>query len=112
MSISVASLEHEDTKESLKDSLQILEHPQFVMVGGKILTKAPELVGIDNIPERVIDTVKSIGKDVVGRPQLMSTASVSAGIGAYVTRRLFLGNLKSGRYLLSLDDIFDLSQDL
>jgi len=41
MSIFVASLEHEDTKESLKNSLQISEHPQFVMVGGKILTKAP-----------------------------------------------------------------------
>lgn len=71
---------------------------------------ALELVGMHNIPERVVDTVQSIGKDVVGRPQLMSTASVSAGVGAYVVRRMFLGDLKSGRYLFSLDDIFDSPQ--
>lgn len=67
---------------------------------------ALELVGVDNIPERVIDTVKSIGVDVVGRPQLMSTASVSAGIGAYVVRKIVLENITSGRYLLSLDTVF------
>lgn len=41
VSIFVASLEHEDTKKDLKSSLEVSTSPQFVMVGGKILVKAP-----------------------------------------------------------------------
>jgi len=69
---------------------------------------AISLVGMENIPERVLKTVKEIGNTVVGRPQLMSTASVSSGIGAYVTRKIALGEkLESGRYCISLDTLFE-----
>jgi len=68
---------------------------------------AIELVGIENIPERVVKTVKEIGQTVVGRPQLMSTTSVSSGVGAYIVRKIALGEeLKSGRYCISLDSLF------
>lgn len=63
------------------------------------------IVGPENIPERVLETVKNIGIEHVGRPQLMSTVSVSGGIGSVIIRRLVLGSYKSGRYKLSLEDL-------
>lgn len=63
------------------------------------------IVGMDNIPERVLSSVKQIGKTLVGRPQLASTVAISSGIGAYFVKRIALGeDLPSGRTLIKFED--------
>lgn len=68
---------------------------------------AVKIVGTENIPQRAIESVKEIGKTLIGRPQLSGTLSLSSSIACYIARNIALGNKKlSGRKLLSLDKIF------
>ncbi len=68
---------------------------------------AIRIVGQDVVPKRAIESVKKIGSELVGRPQLMSTVSVAAGVAATVVRDIFLGNIqKSGRILIRVEDFF------
>ncbi|MBU1895520.1 ThiF family adenylyltransferase [Patescibacteria group bacterium] len=68
---------------------------------------AVKLAGKDNIPERAIDSVKKIGEELVGRPQLMSTVSVVSGLATYITRRIILGDTSlKGRILINFDNLF------
>lgn len=64
------------------------------------------IVGPENIPPKVLDSVKKIGMELVGRPQLMTTASVSSGLAAYMTRQIALGEaVHSGRRIFKFGDI-------
>lgn len=66
---------------------------------------AIQIVGPKNIPERVIQSVKGIGKTLVGRPQLMSTVTVASGLAAFLARKIALGEkILSGRTLVKFDD--------
>ncbi|MBU0546338.1 ThiF family adenylyltransferase [Patescibacteria group bacterium] len=68
---------------------------------------AVELVGIENVPSRALASVREINNTLVGRPQLMSTVAVGGGIGAYLARKIILGEtLKSGRKIMRFDDLF------
>ena len=68
---------------------------------------AVKMVGIENVPTRALESVKEIGKTLVGRPQLSSTVIFSGALGTYVTRQIVLGNeLKSGRYLIKFEEFF------
>ncbi|UCH72205.1 MAG: ThiF family adenylyltransferase [Thermoplasmatales archaeon] len=68
---------------------------------------AINLVGIHNLPQRAIESVKEIGKTLVGRPQLSSTVTISGGIASYLVRRIALKrNLKSGRHIFDLNNLF------
>lgn len=68
---------------------------------------AVNLVGRKYIPIRALESVEQIGKTLVGRPQLMSTVTVSGGIGAYLARKIALGEaVPSGRRLVDFDKTF------
>lgn len=67
---------------------------------------AQQIVGPENIPERVIHSVQQIGVTLAGRPQVMSTVMIGAGIAALLARKLALGEpLRSGRRLIKFDDV-------
>lgn len=71
---------------------------------------AVQLVGISNIPKKVLHSVRQINKTLIGRPQLMSTANVAAGVATYLARRIALGNkVISGRKLAKFSDVFCLA---
>jgi len=60
------------------------------------------IVGMENIPERVLSSVMQIGQTLVGRPQLASTVAISSGIGAYFVKKIALEEeLPSGRTLIN-----------
>jgi len=64
---------------------------------------AIEIVGKENIPKIAFESAMEVGKTLVGRPQLMSTLSVSGGIAAYLARKIILDEpLPSGRRLIKL----------
>lgn len=64
---------------------------------------AIDIVGKENIPKRAFESAMEVGKTLSGRPQLMSTLSVSGGIATYLARRIILDKpLPSGRRLIKL----------
>lgn len=66
------------------------------------------IVGSKNVPFRALQSVKLIGKKLVGRPQLMSTVAITHGLSVYIARRIALGEtFKSGRYVLELKNFFN-----
>lgn len=68
---------------------------------------AVQIVGIEHVPTRALESVRDIGRTLAGRPQLYSSVAISGGLAAYIVRRIALDeNLPSGRYFYSLADIF------
>lgn len=68
---------------------------------------AVELAGVKHIPERALDSVKEIGKTLVGRPQLASSVTVAAGFCAYLTKKIILDpDFAGGSWLINFDGIF------
>jgi molybdopterin/thiamine biosynthesis adenylyltransferase len=64
-----------------------------------------KIVGMENIPSKVLDSVREIGVSLVGRPQLMSTITVEAGIATYLARKIALGeSVPSGRSKVKFED--------
>lgn len=65
---------------------------------------AAKLVGIENIPTKALASLPQIGKTLAGRPQLISTVSVSSGLGGFIVRKIALNEpCPSGRYLVQFD---------
>lgn len=57
-----------------------------------------KIVGMENVPENVLNSLQDIGTKLVGRPQLMSTITIEAGVAVYLARRIALGQgVPSGR---------------
>ncbi|KKQ37714.1 MAG: UBA/THIF-type NAD/FAD binding protein [Candidatus Roizmanbacteria bacterium GW2011_GWA2_37_7] len=66
-----------------------------------------ELVGIEKVSERMLNSVFGIGATIVNWPQLGATATIAGGVIASLIKKIILGeNIKSGRYYLSLNNIF------
>ncbi|MCR4261009.1 MAG: ThiF family adenylyltransferase [Candidatus Colwellbacteria bacterium] len=64
-----------------------------------------KIVGMENIPQKVLDSVKGIGVSLIGRPQVMSTITVEAGIAVYLARMIALGlPVPSGRSRVKFED--------
>lgn len=79
----------------------ILKHPKK-----DVQTYAVTLVGKNNVPSRALQSIAQIGKTLIGRPQLSSTITVSAGFASYIARKIILNeNLPSGRYRIAFSDI-------
>lgn len=77
----------------------ILNHPEKIDKSYAI-----KLVGKENVPQRAIESVEEIGKTLVGRPQLSSTVTISSALGAYISRRLLLGDTSiKGRLLVKFN---------
>ena len=67
---------------------------------------AAEIVGIENVPKRALDSLRELGSTLAGRPQLMQTCAISAGLATHIAREIALGNkVESSRTLFSLSDI-------
>lgn len=70
---------------------------------------AVAMVGMENVPPRAMETVKQIGKTLVGRPQLSSTVALSGTLACYLSRKLLTtGDISSGRFKVDLDKLFHL----
>lgn len=68
---------------------------------------AVQIVGKQNVPERAMESLRKIGKTLVGRPQLLSTVIIGSGVAAYLARQVALGlPLNSGRKLVKFDRTF------
>jgi len=66
---------------------------------------AMELVGEKYVPTRALASLIQINRTLVGRPQIASAVIMDGGIGAFLIRRLSLGqDLPAGRYFLSLTE--------
>jgi hypothetical protein len=66
-----------------------------------------QLVGFEKNSERMIDSLFAIGASIPTWPQLGATATISGGVITTLIKKIVLGEqIKSGRYYISLDDIF------
>ena len=73
---------------------------------------AAQVIGVDNVPLRALASLPLINRELVGRPQVASTAGVAAGLAAMAARSVLLGApLRSGRYRFSLTDACGLPAD-
>jgi len=67
---------------------------------------AIDIVSPKNVPEKLMRSIKSINKTLVGRPQLMSTVTVASGLSSFIARKIALDDpLPSGRTLIKFDDL-------
>ena len=63
--------------------------------------------GTKHVPQRALDSVDEIGKTLVGRPQLASTVTASGSFGAYLTKKIALGeHIPSTSWLVDFDTVF------
>ncbi len=70
-----------------------------------------KIVGIDNVPAKVLMSVKEVGNTLVGRPQLVSTVTVSSGLAGYVAKQIILYNsIETGRYHLKFNETFKIEE--
>lgn len=68
---------------------------------------AVDMVGIENVPQKALNSVKEIGKTLIGRPQLSSTVAVSSALAVYLARCIILKyTLPSGRSHIKFKDFF------
>lgn len=64
------------------------------------------LIDSNLMSERIIESLSEVGRSLVGRPQLYGTVAIDGGIAPYIVRRVFLNDIKSGRYSLDISSIF------
>ena len=73
---------------------------------------AAQVIGVDNVPLRALASLPLINRELVGRPQVASTAGAAAGLAAMAARSVLLdAPLRSGRYRFSLSDACGLPDD-
>jgi nitroreductase len=73
---------------------------------------AAQVIGVDNVPLRALASLPLINRELVGRPQVASTAYMAAGLAAMAARSVLLDvPLRSGRYRVSLTEAFGLPDD-
>jgi len=71
----------------------------------QIIQEITRLLGPENIPPRMQESLPEIGKTLVSVPQLGGTALMGAAVAAYCVRRIAAGvPLPSGRAIVSLDE--------
>ena len=67
---------------------------------------AVQIVGVQNIPTRALESVKQVRKTLVARPQLASSIAIAGGIAAYIARKIILNEpAPSGRSIIKLTDV-------
>lgn len=66
-----------------------------------------QLVGFEQNSSRMLDSLMQIGGTIPTWPQLGSTATITGGVISTVLKKILLGeHVNSGRYYLSLDELF------
>lgn len=67
---------------------------------------AAQIVGLENVPTKALESLTELGKSLVGRPQLGSTVTIESGLAVVLVRKMVLGNeIKSGRYRIDMDEL-------
>jgi ThiF family len=73
---------------------------------------AAQVIGVGNVPLRALASLPLINRELVGRPQVASTAAMAGGLAAMAARCVLLGApLCSGRYRVSLTEAYGLPDD-
>lgn len=66
---------------------------------------AVNIIGPENMPVRMQESLLKIGSTIVTHPQLGSTVMMTGGVLAFAVKNIALGNsLDSGRYVVSLEN--------
>jgi molybdopterin/thiamine biosynthesis adenylyltransferase len=82
-----------------------LSRPELI----KLIIK---LVGFEADADRIPDSLMAMGGSLRTWPQLGATATIAGGIVATAVKKIILGeNVKSGRYIFSLDEILNADFD-
>src|SRR3989338_4777417 len=70
---------------------------------------AAKIAGANFAVPRMLDSVVEVGKTLYSWPQLGTAANLCGTVLAYLARRIIIKspNIKSGRYVVSLDSIFE-----
>jgi molybdopterin/thiamine biosynthesis adenylyltransferase len=70
---------------------------------------AARIAGADRAVPRMLESVLEVGRSIYSWPQLGTAANMCGSVVAYLVRRIVLGasNIRSGRYEVSLDQIFE-----
>lgn len=65
-----------------------------------------KIVGYETMSERLKASLQEVGKSIMTWPQLASSVSLGAAVGADVCRRISLGQFTgSGRYFVDMEEI-------
>ena len=73
---------------------------------------AAQVIGVDNVPLRALASLPLINRELVGRPQVASTAGMAAGLAAMAARSVLLdAPLRSGQYRFSPTEAYGLPDD-
>lgn len=73
----------------------------------EIVRYSADLVERQHIPIRALNSLREMGKTLVGRPQLFSTVATNAGLATMVIRHILMGGSEpvSGRYFMDLSSL-------
>ncbi|HLN70253.1 MAG TPA: ThiF family adenylyltransferase [Streptosporangiaceae bacterium] len=94
------------------DGVSLQELTQTGLAAQDMSRFAAQIVGVDNVPLRALASLPLINRELVGRPQVASTAGMAAGLAAMAARSVLLGApLRSGRYRFSLTETYGLPDD-
>ena len=65
------------------------------------------IIGANNMPKRLSDSIAEVGKTLNGIPQLGSTAALAGAVVTYAVRQIACGGheLNSGRYVINLENL-------
>lgn len=90
--------------EMTADGLRDVPYKEWVKIATKIVD--PNIM-----PASILNSIKDIGKLIAGVPQLGSTVAITGALTSQAVRMIACGqNLKSGRYVLNVEDL--LNEDL
>ena len=94
------------------DGVSLQDLMRTGLAPGDVSRFAAQVVGIDNVPLRALASLPLVNRELAGRPQVASTASMAAGLAAMAARSVLLdAPLRSGRYRFSLTEAFGLPDD-
>lgn len=75
----------------------------------EVLKMVTNFIGVDDIDTSMLDSSTKVGTELYSWPQLGGAAVLSGVVGAYIIRQIVnKKELKSGRYVISLPDVFSL----
>src|SRR3990167_161694 len=73
-------------------------------------TYAVQMVGKKFISKRASQSVKDIGKRLIGRPQINGTETISSGLSSYIIKAIICDKSRiNGRYVLNIGEVFNQS---
>ncbi|MFH1534944.1 MAG: ThiF family adenylyltransferase [Patescibacteria group bacterium] len=76
------------------------------MTYNEVVQIATKMIGVENIPKRMIDSLKLVGQELSGHPQLALASFLGGSMMAYAVKQVALGKvLKSERVYISFENL-------